>query len=181
MKPDSRDLARRALAAVATNRAKTYEITVPHHDRAQVLDGGALSELSNEAREAGLPRESVAVFRGLVLASYLEGDGSITAGTLIDRIENAPDAERRKMANRARELVGLESLDEIEAAAHFEAVQEDLRSVPTRDEQGRAVQECAADGCEAIPTHPSGALRPVVDRKWWAADRGELKIARFSL
>lgn len=94
------------------------EFRLPRYqDRDQPLDATALTELPRTIED----REEREIARQVLIDAKL--DGAQTIGDVVSRFERASPPERREMVDRARESVGLPTLDDIEATERFEAIQ----------------------------------------------------------
>ena len=140
-------------------------IRIPWRSRDEPLDGQAIEELPR-----ALPASDRPVARQLLVEA--RGAGAETVGDALDLFGRASTAERRAYADAARLAVGAPTLDaEDKRLAGIRASR--FPSPPPapaqRDEEGKAIQTCHADGCEAVSTTAQGALRPVAAKRWWCA------------
>jgi hypothetical protein len=102
----------------------SWSIHVPHR-----LRSDSLSDVAVAARVLETDDER-AVCRQIVLAEITRGTAK-TAGELIDRLENAAPAERRKLLDAARVKAGLPTTDEVEFREQHERIQRNARLAPT--------------------------------------------------
>jgi hypothetical protein len=98
----------------------------------------------------------------------------MTVGDVLDRVEAAGPRERRELLDEARAAVGLAPTRTVEARRHFGMTNRALLGIPTRDESGRALQACAAEGCTGRPTGRIGNPIAVADRRWWCGKHRHL-------
>ncbi len=100
------------------------------------------------------------------LAVQARLDGLATAGQLIDRLEHADGAQRRRLLDRAREAAGLEPLAELEQQERIAA----LRARP------EPFTSCAIPGCRNLPTVGPGnpTLRDPHVRRWHCGEHEHL-------
>jgi hypothetical protein len=135
-----------------------FEVQIPFRNRSQPLDAEAISDLPRALDD----REARAVTREILFEAATTGIE--TVGGVLDRLEAASPADRRRLVNSAREVAGFQTLDRIEGDREFELMQAALPR--GRDEQG-SIRVCAAPDCGAIPTDRFGAPMAVRDRRWW--------------
>jgi hypothetical protein len=171
--PNCRSESIQALSAVlagvqgTTKRGSSmseYRLEIPHRGRSQPLD----LEAVDCARSLENP-EQRAVAREVLWSAVVDSDMT-TIGELLDAL--ADPAERRRIGDAGREAAGLPTFSERERNQERARA---LRWPPrapapagsARDEQGRAVQQCHAEGCRAISTNADGSHRPIADRLWW--------------
>jgi hypothetical protein len=99
----------------------TWQIHIPYRERSN-----SLLDVAAAARE--LPTDDDrAVTRQIVLAELTDGSAA-SAGELLDKIEKASPAARRKMLDAARVQVGLPSTGDVEFRQQFELVNHGARS-----------------------------------------------------
>ena len=105
----------------AWGRRVSWQILVPFRSRSD-----SLIDTVEAARE--LPAgEDRAVARQLVIGALIDGSAA-SAGELIDRLEKASPAERRKVLDEARARAGLPTTGQIEFEQKFEAAQRSTRA-----------------------------------------------------
>jgi hypothetical protein len=146
------------------------EIDILHRHPDQVLDAEAVEDLIAAGRAEGIEPDRLRAFRGLATVARLDLGRPASAGELIGHLEASNAGERLDLVERGRALAGLDAIHSI----RFQELQRALSAVPGRDERGRAIQQCAAAGCEATPSNHLGAPLPVVDAKWWCANHKQL-------
>ncbi|MGH2964306.1 MAG: hypothetical protein ACRDMH_02850 [Solirubrobacterales bacterium] len=138
-------------------------IRIPWRSRDEPLDGQAIEELPR-----ALPDSERPVARQLLVEA--RGAGAETVGDALDLFGRATAAERRAYAEAARLATGAPTLDE-EARQRASIVASrfpmEAPAPPQRDAEGKAIQQCHAEGCENVSTSREGALRPVADRRWF--------------
>jgi hypothetical protein len=138
-----------------------WAIHLPHRgDRS-----APLASVSEAARF--LPQdEDRAITRQLVMDWRL--GGLKTVGDALDLVAALEPAERRRVLNHARKAIGLQSVEEVEAAQP-----KPLRVRTTG--AGGGFPTCAADGCNAAPVRASTGVfyHPGV-RRWWCPDHEHL-------
>jgi hypothetical protein len=106
------------------------------------------------------------IVRQVGLELVMHGDRPLrTFGDALDALEAEGPQGRREIIDRARTAVGLPDIATQEARRKFEAANSVRGWGP--DSQGRRLTQCAAKGCDVMPTNPNGSLRPVADRRWW--------------
>jgi HK97 family phage prohead protease len=96
--------------------------------------------------------------------------------------ESAPvlsDDERSRRERVWREIREASAQIEAEEAEQAAARTPAPPQIPTTDrpfvtDDGERLAVCAAEDCNAIPTKPSGAWRPVHDRTWWCPQHKHL-------
>jgi hypothetical protein len=141
----------------------TERIRIPYRDRNQPLDAEAVSDLPR-----ALAGDERTVARQLLMDA--RGGGALTVGQALDDLERATPAQRRTRLDRARADAGLPTLGALEEQRSRAAANRWPPPPPQtelqRDEQGKAIQTCAAPGCEAVSSTREGALQPVAARRW---------------
>jgi hypothetical protein len=111
--------------------------------------------------------------------------GVTRVGELVAELESAGSDGCRRIADEARRDAGLPSLSEAESKRALALAQRDdpplWHQGPPRDFRGRAVQECAHDGCEVLSKDEvTKSIGPVEAKRWWCpeheaeADPGDL-------
>ena len=99
----------------------SWKIQIPYRSSSD-----SLVDVAEACRE--LPTdESRDVARQIVLGELTNGSAT-TAGELLDQLEKASPAERRKTLDAARVEAGLPSIEDIEFAQKHEQVQRDARA-----------------------------------------------------
>ena len=101
-----------------------------------------------------------------------------TVGDLLDRIEQASRDERRRIADQVRTEAGLTNFTEIEDNRRIARERQDDPPRPTlqgppRESSGKAIQECAAEGCAQLSLDDWSNPGPI------ASDASDL-VARFA-
>jgi hypothetical protein len=84
-----------------------FQVAIPYRDRAETLDADAISDLP--MAQGG---EERAVVRSILVNARL--NGAETVGDMLDRLDAAAPAERRRIVDRARAKNGLTTFAEIE-------------------------------------------------------------------
>jgi hypothetical protein len=95
--------------------------------------------------------------------------GTTEAAALAEELEG-PDA--RRIVDEARESIGLPTFEEIERKREIASAGRDDPPThyhgPPRDFRGRAVQQCAAPGCQALSKdEATGSVGPVAAKRFW--------------
>ncbi|MGH2966319.1 MAG: hypothetical protein ACRDMH_13215 [Solirubrobacterales bacterium] len=145
-------------------------IRIPWRSRDEPLDGQAIEQLPR-----ALPAPDRAVARELFIEA--RGAGCRTVGDALDLFNRATTAERRAYADGARGAVGAPTLadeDKRLESARASRFPSPAPAPPVRDAEGKAIQQCPAEGCENVSTTPQGALRPVPDRRWFCPSHKHL-------
>jgi hypothetical protein len=96
-----------------------WAIRIPYRRRDDLL-----ADVDLAARRE-LEGEDAMVTRHLATAAMLAGDR--TAGDLIDRIDRATPAQRRRLLDEARQAIGLERSEDIDTRERFAALNETVR------------------------------------------------------
>ena len=142
-------------------RAMTHQIHVPYRTKndsfADVLCN--LRALPN--------REDRAVTAELVLF-LADSPHHHTADDLLGFLDRAEErGMTRKALDALRSRAGLKSIDDLERQQSW--------SLPRTVAPTRAIEPCAADGCEQIPRHPT-TLLPIsaTCNRWWCAEHAHL-------
>jgi hypothetical protein len=95
--------------------------------------------------------------------------GTTTARVLLEELESPEN--RRAIVDRARQKAGLPSLEALEEARAITLAARDdpprLQQGPPRDGRGRAMQECAAEGCTRISLDDHGNPGPVAAKRFF--------------
>jgi hypothetical protein len=148
------------------------EVKIPYYDREERLVD-AVGKLQRE-----LDGEEVATFRGAAL-NVLFQRADATVGDLIEQFENADPDERRRLADAARESEGLETFSAAERRRAWEHQELNARTaaLKRRDEYGRIMQTCAAEGCEAFTSDLYGMPCPSDLKRYWCSDHQHLAEA----
>jgi hypothetical protein len=98
-----------------------------------------------------------------------------TVGGLLDELGGLSQAGTRRRLDWAREQAGLVSATEADRRredARFESAWQ--RTQPPGSPEWSEMQGCHAKGCNARPTTPEGALRPVSVERWWCPQHEHL-------
>jgi hypothetical protein len=140
-----------------------WQIQIPHRDRSD-----SLTDVVEAARE--LAPDDDRVLRQIV-RDELVGGSAATAGELLDKLEAATPAERRRLLDTARAKVGLPTTDDVEATERYEAANAAGR---IRAAKQSTLQLCGAEGCSVAPTNAAGAVVPVGVKRWWCAEHEHL-------
>ena len=74
------------------------------------------------------------------------------------------------MLNKAREAAGLPSAESTDAVRTAKKWTQAHAHLVERDEGGRSIQTCHAEGCQRYPVTPAGAHAPTQARKWWCPE-----------
>src|SRR6266536_5201441 len=136
-----------------------WMIRIPYRNPADDL-----VEVAIEAEN--LPEEERRVVQEIVLQAQVAGDHQ--ARDLLERLGAMDAKARRGLLDKAREACGYERSVDIDDAEAFRTIQEMARrSASGRDRDGRALMQCAAEGCTAHPMDSNGMLARVPDRRWW--------------
>jgi hypothetical protein len=108
--------------------------------------------------------------RQIVSHLLLESAAEPGVATVRELLSLSPP-RRRALMDRARKSAGLATTGEVDRA---QALRQMLRddpprpaAQPTRNQRGELIQQCPAEGCEAMSTYAGGAIAPVRARKWW--------------
>jgi hypothetical protein len=104
------------------------------------------------------------------LAVYaMTNSNAETIGDVIGMVERATPTQRRALLNKCRTEAGLDTVEEVERRARFEAFQKELADRPVRP-----TPTCPA--CGRYPTDPGGMpsanIAPV--RRWWCPEHEHL-------
>ena len=97
-----------------------WQLRIPYRSRSD-----SLTSVADAARELPTDEER-AVVRQLVLDEIVGGSAA-TAGELLDKVEKASPAERRRMLDDARAGAGLPTTGEVEFEARFKMTQHAAR------------------------------------------------------
>ena len=135
----------------------SWEINIPFQDRSQTI---------REAIEAHVDQALEGEDRDVALQLLLTS-GFKTVGELIDHVEALDADGRRDLLDEARTAAGLDTVEDAEAHARFEAANRALRTRPSYDEHGRRSVLCAEANCNAWPQGEQGEPLLVADRIWW--------------
>jgi hypothetical protein len=147
----------------------SWSLKLPMRDPDEPLDVDAITDLP-QALEAGSDRQ---IARELLFAARL--DGIETVGQLHDMIERLSGPERRQLLDRARERVGLDTTETIDARVRVEVATRNARLAGSSESPW---QICAEPTCREIPINDLGAPIPVDVRRWWCrAHRGQSQPA----
>ena len=141
----------------------SWEIPFAYQSRDQTL---------SEALECGVDRvfegEDYAVFIKLLFATDLRVE---TMGHLEAHIKGLDRDGRRRLLDRTRKSAGLPTTGEVERAQALRRARADdpprPAPQPSRDQHGALIQQCRAEGCEAMSTDAGGAIAPVKARRFW--------------
>ena len=137
----------------------SWRIQIPNRGRDQSVADALL-----DARTVTDP-ESQAVARTILLEAAM--NGMSTVGEVLDRIERADPAERRRILDAARVSAGLETSGDVEGHRQFVAANDRLAR------RSRPVPACAV--CGRHPTDSNGMLEEVPRvRKWHCLDCAHL-------
>jgi hypothetical protein len=135
----------------------SWEIRIPYQDRSQTI---------RDAIEAHVDQSLEGEDRAIAFQLFLTTEFK-TLGELIDHVESLDGDGRRRLLNEKRAESGLDSIEDVEGHARFEAANRALRMGPSRDEQGRRFVGCAEPSCNVWPQGPQGEPIAVLDRVWW--------------
>jgi hypothetical protein len=137
----------------------TWTLRIPYQHRDE-----SLVDTASHARKLG--QEEALVTRQIVLQAYMDGVAK-SAGELLDHLERLAPAERRALLDRARVEAGLPSIEDVE-------FRQRIQHLVTRVDVDPSLQACHRPDCDAIPTTPAGAWRPVNVRRWHCPDHEHL-------
>ncbi len=139
----------------------SWAIQIPYRDRE-----GLIVDVIDCAREI-LNGEELQVTEALAFGALERG--TVRVGALLDELEQASPAERRALADQAREAAGLLSFSQIEENQEVARATRwpppPPSSGPPRDGDGRALQQCPH--CAEISRSVDGAtIGPVREKRW---------------
>ena len=142
------------------------EVPVPFPDPLS-LDDLVVEVVDAARRSPDLSDEERDVAEAIAVGAMRRG--TTEAAALAEELEG-PDA--RRIVDEARESIGLPTFEEIEQTRSIARASRDDPPVhyhgPPRDHRGRAVQECAHDGCTALSKdEATGSLGPVAAKRFW--------------
>lgn len=137
----------------------TWAVRIPYAARSD-----SLADVADAAR--ALPPQERDVTRALVLGAMTSGRAQ-TAGGLLDLLDAATPAERRRLLDDARKTAGLPSTARADADAAHAARSRAFDQMPSSAE-GPSV--CAHPACLAVAVNASGAPTAVDVARWWCPE-----------